>query len=118
MEITASKTTAISPAKVTSVETGSIAEEIGFEAGDQLVAINGQRPRDLIDYRFLCSDEFLSIEVLDSKGVSHSVDIEKEPDEELGLEFETALFDGLIQCVNRCPFCFIDQQPPGKRETH
>ncbi|MEM6867467.1 MAG: TIGR03279 family radical SAM protein [Cyanobacteria bacterium P01_C01_bin.121] len=111
------KTTTIAPAKITRVEPGSIAEEIGFEAGDRLVAVNGERPRDLIDYRFLCSDEFLTLDVLDAKGVSHSVDIEKEPDEELGLEFETALFDGLIQCVNRCPFCFIDQQPPGKRET-
>ena len=113
----AMKTTAISPAKVTGVESGSIAEEIGFEAGDQLVAINGQRPRDLIDYRFLCSDEFLDLEVRDATGATHSVEIEKDPDEELGLEFETALFDGLIQCVNACPFCFIDQQPPGKRET-
>ncbi len=111
------KTTAVVPAKITRVEPNSIAEEIGFEAGDQLVAVNGERPRDLIDYRFLCSDEFLTLDVLDTKGVSHSVDIEKDPDEELGLEFETALFDGLIQCVNRCPFCFIDQQPPGKRET-
>ncbi|MEM8506044.1 MAG: TIGR03279 family radical SAM protein [Cyanobacteria bacterium P01_D01_bin.1] len=111
------KTTAISPARITSVVPGSIAEEIGFEAGDRLVSVNGQRPRDLIDYRFLCADEVLDLEVLDAKGVSHQVEIEKDFDEELGLEFETALFDGLIQCVNRCPFCFIDQQPPGKRET-
>lgn len=108
---------AISPARITRVEAGSIAEEVGFEAGDALVAINGQRPRDLIDYRFLCADEVLALEVLDSKGITHHLEIEKDYDEELGLEFETALFDGLIQCVNRCPFCFIDQQPPGKRET-
>jgi len=111
------KTTAISPARITSVVPGSIAEEIGFEAGDRLVSVNGARPRDLIDYRFLCADEVLALEVLDAKGGSHQVEIEKDFDEELGLEFETALFDGLIQCVNRCPFCFIDQQPPGKRET-
>ncbi|MGB7084755.1 MAG: PDZ domain-containing protein, partial [Phormidesmis sp.] len=111
------KTVSISPAKITSVMPGSIAEDIGFEAGDQLVAVNGQRPRDLIDYRFLCADEVLDLEVLDARGVSHHVEIEKDTDAELGLEFETALFDGLIQCVNRCPFCFIDQQPPGKRET-
>ncbi|MEO0887057.1 MAG: PDZ domain-containing protein, partial [Cyanobacteria bacterium J06648_10] len=112
-----SPATRISPAKITSVVPGSIAEEIGFEAGDRLVSINGQQPRDLIDYRFLCSDDLLTLDVLDSKGNAHSVEIEKDYDEELGLEFETALFDGLIQCVNRCPFCFIDQQPPGKRET-
>ncbi len=111
------KTASISPAKITRVMPGSIAEEIGFEAGDQLVAINQQRPRDLIDYRFLCADDLLDLEVLDASGVVHRVEIEKDYDEELGLEFETALFDGLMQCVNRCPFCFIDQQPPGKRET-
>ena len=111
------KSASISPARITSVVSGSIAEEIGFEAGDALVAINGQRPRDLIDYRFLCSDEILDLEVIDANGAKHTIEIEKDYDEELGLEFETALFDGLIQCVNRCPFCFIDQQPPGKRDT-
>jgi putative radical SAM enzyme (TIGR03279 family) len=59
----------------------------------------------------------LELEVLDAKGKHHRVEIEKDDDDDLGLEFETALFDGLIQCTNRCPFCFIDQQPPGKRET-
>ncbi|MDX2243554.1 MAG: TIGR03279 family radical SAM protein [Leptolyngbyaceae cyanobacterium bins.302] len=107
----------IQPALITAVEPDSIAAEIGFEAGDRLVAINGQRPRDLIDYRFLCADEVLELEVLDAKGKTHHVEIEKEYDDDLGLEFETALFDGLIQCNNRCPFCFIDQQPSGKRNS-
>jgi putative radical SAM enzyme (TIGR03279 family) len=90
---------------------------VGFEIGDALVSINGNRPRDLIDYQFLCADEFLTLEVLDSQGKTHQVKIEKDYHEDLGLEFETALFDGLIQCNNKCPFCFIDQQPEGKRET-
>ncbi len=107
----------IQPALITRVLPDSIAAEIGFEVGDRLVAINGQRPRDLIDYRFLCADEVLELEVLDAIGNSHHVEIEKDYDDDLGLEFETALFDGLMQCNNRCPFCFIDQQPPGKRET-
>lgn len=107
----------IKPALITKVLTDSIAAEIGFEAGDKIVAINGQRPRDLIDYNFLCADEVLELEVLDGKGKTHKLEIEKDYDEDLGLEFESALFDGLIQCNNRCPFCFIDQQPPGKRET-
>ncbi len=109
--------TSIRPAVITKVLPDSIAAEIGFEVGDAIVAINGQKPRDLIDYRFLCADELLELEVLDAKGKIHKVEIEKECDEDLGLEFETALFDGLIQCNNRCPFCFIDQQPPGKRKT-
>ncbi|NJR23100.1 MAG: DUF512 domain-containing protein [Richelia sp. CSU_2_1] len=106
-----------SPALITTVIPDSIAAEMGFEPGDAIVAVNGQKPRDLIDYQFLCADEFLELEVLDAKGKTHKLEIEKEYDEDLGLEFETALFDGLIQCNNRCPFCFIDQQPPGKRET-
>ena len=107
----------IRPALITAVLPDSIAAEIGFEAGDRLVSINGQPPRDLIDYQFLCADEVLDLEVLDTKGKTHQVEIEKDYDEDLGLEFETALFDGLMQCTNRCPFCFIDQQPPGMRET-
>lgn len=107
----------IRPALITKVIPDSIAAEIGFEPGDSIVSINGQKPRDLIDYQYLVADEFLELVVLDIKGKSHNLEIEKDCDEDLGLEFETALFDGLIQCNNRCPFCFIDQQPPGKRET-
>ncbi|WP_088891016.1 TIGR03279 family radical SAM protein [Leptolyngbya ohadii] len=105
------------PALITRVLPDSIAAEVGFEPGDRLVSINGQAPRDLIDYQFLCADEVLELEVLDAKGKTHQVEIEKDYDDDLGLEFESALFDGLIQCNNRCPFCFIDQQPPGKRES-
>ncbi|MEL4894731.1 TIGR03279 family radical SAM protein [Crocosphaera sp. Alani8] len=107
----------INPAKITAVLPGSMAEEIGFEVGDAIVSINGTKPRDLIDYNFLCADEFLDLEVLDSHGKTHLVEIEKDYDDNLGLEFESALFDGLLQCNNRCPFCFIDQQPPGKRDS-
>lgn len=107
----------IRPALITKVLPDSIASEVGFEPGDAIVAINGTSPRDLIDYQFLCADEVLELEVLDAAGRSHSVEIEKDYDDDLGLEFETALFDGLIQCNNRCPFCFIDQQPPGKRQS-
>jgi putative radical SAM enzyme (TIGR03279 family) len=107
----------IRPALITKVLPGSIAEDIGFEPGDRLVSVNQQSPRDLIDYQFLCADEVLDLEVLDAAGKLHHIQIEKDYDEDLGLEFESALFDGLIQCNNRCPFCFIDQQPPGQRDT-
>jgi putative radical SAM enzyme (TIGR03279 family) len=109
--------TTINPAKITKVIPDSIAAEIGFEVGDAIVAINGSHPRDLIDYQFLCADEVLELEVLDTAGKTHHIEIEKDYDDDLGLEFETALFDNLIQCNNRCPFCFIDQQPPGKRSS-
>ena len=100
-----------------SVESGSIGEELGFEPGDQLLSINGVRPRDLIDYRYLIVEEELTLEVRDSAGELHCVELEKDADDGLGLGFTEALFDGLRQCTNRCPFCFIDQQPPGHRDS-
>jgi putative radical SAM enzyme (TIGR03279 family) len=107
----------VRPAMITQVRADSIGAEIGLAIGDRVVAVNGQKPRDLIDYQFFCADEFLELEILDPSGKTYVVEIEKDYDEDLGLEFEQALFDGLIQCTNRCPFCFIDQQPPGKRES-
>ena len=107
----------ISPARISQVIPDSIAAEVGFTPGDAIVSINGSQIRDLIDYQFLCADEILELEVLDEAGKIHHIEIEKDYDDDLGLEFTTALFDGLIQCNNRCPFCFIDQQPPGKRES-
>ncbi|QVL53264.1 MAG: TIGR03279 family radical SAM protein [Cyanobium sp. M30B3] len=105
------------PAVVATVEPGSIGEELGFQPGDRLLSINGQRPRDLIDLQFLVGDEELVLEVEDPDGSLHTVEIEKDLDEGLGLGFTEALFDGLRQCNNACPFCFIDQQPPGKRRS-
>ena len=107
----------IKPAIVASIETGSIGEELGFEIGDQLISINGIKPRDLIDYKFLIAEEIIELNVLDEKGKKHIIQIEKDQDDELGLAFSEALFDGLKQCNNRCPFCFIDQQPSGKRKS-
>ena len=81
------------------------------------LSINGVRPRDLIDYRYLCVEEELSLQVRDTAGELHCVDLEKDADDGLGLAFTEALFDGLRQCNNNCPFCFIDQQPPGHRDS-
>jgi putative radical SAM enzyme (TIGR03279 family) len=103
------------PAVVVTVEAGSIAEELGFQPGDRLLSINGVRPRDLIDVQVLQGEEELVLEVEDPDGTLHVVELEKDLDEGLGLGFSEALFDGLRQCNNHCPFCFIDQQPPGRR---
>ena len=105
------------PAVVASVEPGSIGEDLGFEPGDQLLSINGVRPRDLIDYRYLIVEEELHLEIRDAAGALHHVDLEKDEDDGLGLTFTEALFDGLRQCSNACAFCFIDQQPPGHRSS-
>ena len=105
------------PALVTMVEADSIAAELGVQPGDRILRINGVAPRDLIDYRVLIGEEEISLEVLDAAGQHHCISFEKDMDADLGLEFSEALFDGLRQCNNRCPFCFIDQQPAGKRST-
>jgi len=105
------------PALVTTVAPGSIGEELGFQPGDKLVRINGVAPRDLIDLQILQGEEELILEVEDAEGCQHVVELEKEADEGLGLGFSEALFDGLRQCTNHCPFCFIDQQPPGHRAS-
>jgi putative radical SAM enzyme (TIGR03279 family) len=105
------------PALVTSVEPGSIGDELGIQPGDRLLSINGIRPRDLIDLQMLSGEEELSLEVQDPDGTIHVVELEKDADDGLGLGFSEALFDGLRQCNNHCPFCFIDQQPPGHRRS-
>ena len=107
----------IHPAEIESVENNSIAEEIGFESGDSIISINGKKPRDLIDYQILISDEILEISVLDKNKNIHNISIEKDQDDSLGINFKDALFDSIKQCNNECPFCFIDQQPHGKRKS-
>jgi len=110
-------TNKINPAVIESIETNSIAEEIGFESGDSIISINGKKPRDLIDYQILISEEILDISVLDKNHEIHNISIEKDQDVNLGINFKDALFDSIKQCNNRCPFCFIDQQPSGKRKS-
>ena len=107
----------INPAEIESIENNSIAEEIGFESGDSIISINGKKPRDLIDYQILISEEILDISVLDKNKKIHNVSIEKDQDDNLGINFKDALFDSIKQCNNKCPFCFIDQQPNGKRKS-
>ena len=107
----------INPAEIESVENNSIAQEIGFESGDSIISINGKKPRDLIDFQILISEEILNISVLDKNNKIHNISIEKDQDANLGINFKDALFDSIKQCNNDCPFCFIDQQPSGKRKS-
>ena len=107
----------INPAIIDTIDSDSIAAEIGFESGDAIISINGIQPRDLIDYQILISEEILEISVLDKNKKIHNITIEKDQDLNLGINFKDALFDSLKECNNKCPFCFIDQQPPGKRTS-
>ena len=104
-------------ALISRVRPGSIAEEADLKPGDRLLSINNEFLSDLIDYKYLISDEYLVLSVLKADGDLWEIEIEKEFDEDLGLEFESATFDTMRQCANRCIFCFVDQNPPGLRPS-
>ncbi len=102
---------------IKSVTPGSIAEEMEIEAGDYLLEVNGTPIVDIFDYQLLCMDEFIDVVIEKSNGEQWELEIEKDENEELGLEFENGLMDEYRSCYNKCIFCFIDQMPPGMRET-
>ena len=102
---------------ITGVEPGSIAEECGLEPGDRIGAVNGHEIEDFFDYQYYIEEEFLRVEVHTKDGEECTLEIEKEEDEDLGLVFESFLMDDYNSCCNKCMFCFIDQMPPGMRET-
>ena len=102
---------------IKSVAPGSIAEELELCPGDVLLSVNGQEIEDVFDYRFLMNDEEVTLLIRKEDGEVWELDIEKEFDEELGVEFENGLMDDYRSCSNKCIFCFIDQMPPGMRPT-
>ena len=98
--------------KIVAVEEGSIFQELGVEPGDELIEINGERVRDVLDYRFHEGDEELSLTIA-RNGRSTIFDIEQQEDDRLGLEFEEMK---ILSCGNDCVFCFVDQNPEGLRK--
>ncbi len=99
------------------IEPGSIAEELEIEAGDYLVSINGKEIKDIFDYHYLLNDDYLEVLIEKSDGEEWLLEVEKDYDEDLGLSFGESLMDKYKSCFNKCIFCFIDQNPPGMRET-
>lgn len=104
-------------AVISEVLEDSIAEELEFEPGDKIVSINGEKPRDMIDYRYMMCSEDIEVEIEKKNGEVEIIEIEKDFDEDLGIVFESAVFDRIKPCTNRCIFCFVDQQPEGLRES-
>lgn len=105
------------PAIVSKVLENSIAEELELAAGDEIVSIDGCKMQDMIDYNFYCKSEFLTLEVKKTNGEIEEIELEKDYEEDLGIVFESAVFDRVKPCLNHCIFCFVDQQPKGLRET-
>lgn len=105
------------PAIVSSVIKDSIAEELEIQAGDEIVSIDDTPMLDMIDYNFLCKSDLLTLEIKKTDGEIEVIELEKDYDEDLGIVFESAVFDRVKPCLNHCIFCFVDQQPKGLRET-
>lgn len=103
--------------KISKIYPNSLAEELGIEVGDKLISINGTEVKDIIDYKFLMADEDVLLEVEKCSGEVWEFEVEKDYEEDLGVEFESSILDDARRCSNNCVFCFIDQLPKGMRET-
>ncbi len=99
------------------VPRGSLAEELGLVPGDKIVSVNEQPLRDIIDLSFAMAEEEIDLLIEHAEGEQELLSFDKETDEELGAEFQSAVFDGIRSCGNHCLFCFVDQVAPDMRES-
>jgi len=99
------------------IDKNSIAEELEIMPGDILLKINDQEVEDIFDYQFMIQEEYLEVLIKKPDGEEWLLEIEKDEEEDLGIEFENGLMDEYRSCHNKCIFCFIDQMPKGMRET-
>lgn len=102
---------------ITKVVAESIAEEMGIEPGDKVLQINEKEIEDVFDYQFLIQDNYIELLIEKQDKEQWLLEIDKEYDEDLGIEFDDGLMDDYKRCSNNCIFCFIDQMPRGMRET-
>lgn len=103
--------------KIASVDPHSPARKAGVRPGETLTHINGYPIVDVLDYKFYAYDPKLELTLTEPEGGSRTLRIRKEEGEDLGLNFETYLMDRARSCANKCIFCFVDQMPPGMRDT-
>ena len=99
------------------IQKNSIAEEFDLEPGDVLLKINDHEIEDVFDYQYFVEDEYIEVLIRKTDGEEWLLEIDKEPDEDLGIVFENGLMGEYRSCQNKCMFCFIDQMPKGMRET-
>jgi len=105
---------AVPAGAISTIASGSLAEEAGLRPGDQVIAVNGQSIRDPVDYRFQTTEDFVELEVVHDDELA-IVEFEKPIDEPLGIEFDDDAFDGTRICNNKCFFCFLKGLPKGLR---
>jgi len=85
--------------------------------GDRLIAINGNMIHDVLDYMYYSYEPRVKVDLKRPDGSEYSVTVKKETGTDLALEFEDYLMDCAMECTNNCVFCFVDQMPPGMRDT-
>ena len=102
---------------IKSIISDSIAEELEIEPGDLLLEINGEELEDVFDYHYAINDEYIEMLIQKSDGEQWLLEVDKDYDEDIGIEFEQSLMDEYRTCTNKCMFCFVDQMPKGMRET-
>lgn len=102
---------------ITQIAKGSVAEGLGIVPGDFLLSINGNEIIDVFDYRFFSQETNINLEIEKADGSIENYSFTKEEYDEIGLDFKEGLMDEYRHCSNKCIFCFIDQMPPGMRET-
>ena len=102
---------------ITSIDPGSPAMRAGLRPGQQLLSINGHDVVDVLDYRFYGYDPVSHLMLKNEDGSTQSLTVHKAEGEDLGLNFDTYLMDEMRSCANHCIFCFVDQMPPGMRQT-
>ena len=105
------------PSIIKEIKEGSIAEEFDLEPGDVILKINDNDIEDIFDYQYFVEDEYIEVLVRKTDGEEWLLEIDKDPDEDLGIVFENGLMDNYRSCQNKCMFCFIEQMRPGIRET-
>ena len=94
---------------ISKVYKGSIAEEIGIEVGDLLIAVNDEEIHDIIEYKFLISDEYIELEIQKRDGEVYIYEIEKDFDEELGIEFVNPIIDKFETFFLTRKFCHFNK---------
>ncbi len=107
----------MSKAVVKSVDACSIAEDCGIEKGDIITKVNNKEFADVLDFRYLTSDEYYVVEVEKTDGTVEEIEVYNDLYEQFGCEFENSLMDDAKTCHNKCIFCFMDQLPQNMRET-
>lgn len=103
--------------RIEAVIPNSPADFAGIQAGESLLKINEHPILDVLDYKYYSYDPKLTLILADELGSKRAIAVQKEPGENLGLEFQTYLIDKARSCANHCVFCFVDQLPPGMRES-